>query len=204
MRTSARDVFINCPFDDGYAPIFGALIFVIYACGFRPRSAKELDDCGQLRLEKLYAIIEQCRFSIHDISRTELDGKTGLPRFNMPLELGIDLGAKRYGGETQKEKRCIVLDRTKYRYQKFISDISGMDIHEHKNRPARVIECTRDWLRNVSRRQIPAASLLISQYRRFQRDLPKLANNLGFRPDDIPYADFEAIVAGWLATKKTE
>jgi hypothetical protein len=202
LRTSSRDVFINCPFDDGYARIFGALIFVIYACGFRPRSAKELDDCGQLRLEKLYAIIEQCRFSIHDISRTELDRKTGLPRFNMPLELGIDLGAKRYGGEAQKKKRCIVLDRTKYRYQKFISDISGMDIHEHNNRPTRVIECTRDWLRNVSRRQIPAASLLINQYRRFQRDLPKLADNLGFSPDGVPYADFEAIVAEWLATKQ--
>jgi len=150
LKTSTRDVFINCPFDSDYAPIFGALVFVIYACGFRPRSAKELDDCGQLRLEKLYSIIKQCRFSIHDISRTELDRKTKLPRFNMPLELGINLGAKRYGNAAQKVKRCMVLDRTRFRYQRYISDISGMDIHDHHNSQKRAIECTRDWLRNVS------------------------------------------------------
>jgi len=73
LRTSTDDVFINCPFDRQFAAIFDALIFTIYACGFRPRSARELDDGGQARLEKLYAIIEQCRYGIHDLSRTELD-----------------------------------------------------------------------------------------------------------------------------------
>jgi len=41
------DVFVNCPFDDAFAPIFHALIFAIYACSFRPRSALELDDGGR-------------------------------------------------------------------------------------------------------------------------------------------------------------
>ena len=103
-RTSADDVFINCPFDEDYAPTFRALIFGIYACGFRPRSARELDDGGQTRIEKLYGIIEECRYGVHDLSRTELDAVNQLPRFNMPLELGIFLGAKRYGGASQKAK----------------------------------------------------------------------------------------------------
>jgi len=46
-RTLTDDVFVNCPFDDAFAPIFHALIFAIYACSFRPRSALELDDGGR-------------------------------------------------------------------------------------------------------------------------------------------------------------
>jgi hypothetical protein len=89
--TSADDVFINCPFDLDYAATFQALIFTIYACGFRPRSARELDDAGQTRIEKLFNLIHECRYGIHDLSRTDLDATFGLPRFNMPLELGIFL-----------------------------------------------------------------------------------------------------------------
>ena len=57
-----------------------------------------MDDGGQTRIDKLYGLIEACRYGIHDLSRTELDATPRLPRFNMPLELGIFLGAKRYGG----------------------------------------------------------------------------------------------------------
>jgi len=49
-------------------------------------------------VDKLYGLIEACRYGIHDLSRTELDKSHQLPRFNMPLELGIFLGARRYGG----------------------------------------------------------------------------------------------------------
>ncbi|MEO8112942.1 MAG: hypothetical protein ABI655_01080 [Phenylobacterium sp.] len=91
-RTSANDVFINCPFDRAYDPTFRALVFTIYACGFRPRSARELDDGGQTRIDKLFALIDECRFGIHDLSRTEPDEVNHLPRFNMPLELGVFLG----------------------------------------------------------------------------------------------------------------
>lgn len=59
----------------------------------------ELDDGGQTRIDKLYGLIGECRYGIHDLSRTELDDVNQLPRFNMPLELGLFLGAKRYGGQ---------------------------------------------------------------------------------------------------------
>lgn len=63
-EASADDVFINCPFDNDFVPTFRALIFAIMACGFRPRSARELDDGGQTRIEKIYGLIEECRFGI--------------------------------------------------------------------------------------------------------------------------------------------
>lgn len=61
------------------------------------------DDAGQARISKIYDLIRRSKYSIHDISRTELDPDHSLPRFNMPLELGIFLGAKEYGGPSQRQ-----------------------------------------------------------------------------------------------------
>jgi hypothetical protein len=197
-ETSPNDVFINCPFDDGYAPTFRALIFTIYACGFRARSARELDDGGQTRIEKLYGLIGECRYGVHDLSRTELDPVNQLPRFNMPLELGIFLGAKSYGGPQQRAKRVLILDKAPYRYQQFISDLAGMDIHAHAGDPAHALRETRDWLANVSRRKLPSGERLARLYGMFLGELPALAAALEFEPDQIPYVDFERIVVEWL------
>lgn len=197
-RQSADDVFINCPFDEGYALTFRALIFAIYATGFRPRSARELDDGGQTRIEKLYGLIEECRFGIHDVSRTELDAVNGLPRFNMPLELGIFLGAKRYGVSDQRTKRALVFDIEQYRYQRFISDLAGMDIHAHGGQPLEVVRKTRDWLANVSRRALPSADRILRLYEAFVADLPALAETLEFDLERMPYVDYERIVVSWL------
>jgi hypothetical protein len=194
----ADDVFINCPFDRHYRPIFEALIFVTFACGFRPRSARELDDGSQTRIDKLYDLIGQCRYGVHDLSRTELDDTNSLPRFNMPLELGIFLGAKRYGNKPQKLKRCLILDVERYRYQKFISDLAGMDIEAHGAEPRRAAASLRDWLANVSRRKIIGTARLQKVHERFLADKPAIAERLGFDPNQVPCVDFEAIVTTWL------
>jgi hypothetical protein len=109
---------------------------------------------------QLSRVPQGSRYGIHDISRTELD-KNNLPRFNMPLELGIFMGAKRFGPRLQKDKRLLIFDTEKYRYQKFISDIAGMDIHAHNADAECAINQTRDWLANVSRRQLPGARKLV-------------------------------------------
>jgi hypothetical protein len=129
-----QQVFINCPFDSQYQSLFEAIVFAVSICGFNPRCALEIDDGSQARIEKIFAIIGDCRFGIHDISKTDLDGATHLPRFNMPLELGIFLGAKKFGQGRQREKVCLIFDREKYRYQKFISDLSAYDIRAHGGR----------------------------------------------------------------------
>ena len=55
-------VFINCPFDDEYRPLFRAMVFTIYKCGFLPRCAAEVSDSGQNRLDKIMDIIDECGF----------------------------------------------------------------------------------------------------------------------------------------------
>lgn len=199
VRTSIDDVFINCPFDEAYSVIFDALIFTIHACGFRPRCSKEIDDGSQTRISKLYSLIAECRYGVHDISRTELDDQNQLPRFNMPLELGIFLGAKRYGDKSQKLKRVLIFDIEKYRYQKFISDLAGIDIQAHDGDLLKAIAALRDWLANVSRREgIPSGPKVIKLYSQFAHSLPSIAEAFEFESDKIPYVDYERFVVNWL------
>ena len=95
-RLRSPNVFVNVPFDDKYEPLFEALVFTISACGYRVRCALEDDDSGDIRLDKLVELIRECPRSIHDLSRIE-PGENDLPRFNMPFELGLALGAKNSG-----------------------------------------------------------------------------------------------------------
>ena len=44
-----NNVFINCPFDNQYKPIFDSLVFAIHDCGYIARCAKEVDDSGGVR-----------------------------------------------------------------------------------------------------------------------------------------------------------
>jgi len=147
----SNNVFINAPIDAGYRPIFDAIVFAVHDLGLTARCALEQDDSGEIRLSKIERIIEECRFGIHDLSAVELDAVTHLPRFNMPLELGLFLGCRRFGAGNQRKKSSLILDREPYRYRTFMSDISGQDIHSHAGDPERAIVETRDWLRAASR-----------------------------------------------------
>jgi len=62
------------------------------------------------------------------------------------------------------------------------------------------LRTTRDWLANVSRRQLPSADRLARLFESFMADLPMLAADLEFDPDAVPYVDFERMVVGWLLT----
>lgn len=66
-----RNVFINCPFDDEFKPIFESLVFAVHDCGFVARCALEIEDSSQVRIDKIFNLIERCPFGIHDISREE-------------------------------------------------------------------------------------------------------------------------------------
>ena len=139
-----QNVFINCPFDRPYKRIFDAVIFTVFDCGFVARSALEITNTAEVRVDKIARIIDECRFGLHDLSRTSLDRRSGLPRFNMPFELGLFLGIARHA----EGKSCLVLDRERYRYQKFISDISGQDIAAHDDSPKTAVRVVRNWLRS--------------------------------------------------------
>jgi hypothetical protein len=192
-------VFINCPFDTAYIGLFRSITFAVIHCGFRARCAQEIDDGGEVRIEKILRIIKVCRYGIHDLSRTELDRASKLPRFNMPLELGLFLGAQRFGLSQQRKKSCLILDREQYRYQKFISDISGQDIRAHRKREGQAIRVTRDWLSTSSGKAIPGGAHINRQYGRFKSELPSLCQRLKLKRSEMTFNDYANIVTAWVS-----
>ena len=199
---NTNHVFINCPFDERYKPLFYAVVFSIRDCGFVERCALESQDSSQVRLEKIYDMIAECRYGIHDISRTELDDHNSLPRFNMPLELGIFLGAKRFGTDEDKKKNCIIVDKCRYRYQEFISDIAGLDIKSHNDSCERIIEVVRDWLNTFShRRNLPNGQKIYERYSEFLKDLPVIAQGYDLNHLEFNYTDYTHMIVEWLRDK---
>lgn len=184
-----RSIFINCPFDPGFAPIFDALVFSILFCGFTVRSAMEVADSGDLRLIKIMRLLEQSRFSLHDISRVELDGDSGLPRFNMPIELGMAIGMKHLGRARLRDHCMLVLDSEKYRYQKFASDLAGTDIAAHGGKPARAIRATRNFLATHASAALPGEDVIVEALRAFDLALPTMASAARQNVDKLTYSD---------------
>jgi hypothetical protein len=198
--TYDTSIFFNCPFDQSYKSVFDALIFAAFDCGYVPRCALEIDDAGQVRIEKILAIVRACRLGVHDISRTELDSVNQLPRFNMPFELGLFVGATRFGAGDQRCKVCLILDRERYRFQKFISDIAGQDIASHRDDPEEAIKALRKWLSSLPMREaLPGGAAIVRRYQIFRSQLPGILGKLQLEDNEVTFADYANIVAEWLA-----
>lgn len=196
-----RNVFINCPFDDGYRDLFRGIVFTIIRSGYQPRCALETDDAGEPRFAKIAAIIASSSFGIHDICRVELDGNPPLPRFNMPFELGLFLGAKKFGNRRQNVKTCIVFDTERFRFQRFLSDIAGQDIHAHGGEPDRLIERLAAWLRDKSNDPlVPGGRQIAREFIRFQKLLPNFCARRQIEPDELTFGDLTTLVAAYIAT----
>jgi len=193
------NVFINCPFDGAYQRLFRALVFAVHDCGFVVRCALELDDGSEVRIDKIRRIIAESRYGIHDISRTEIDEGSGLPRFNMPLELGLFLGAKQFGGPKHRAKACLIFDRERYRYQQFCSDIAGQDIRAHDCDEREVIRGVRDALRSWRPdRELPGARVMFDRYLGFLDVLPRITRQMRVDSDELTFSDLTTAISEWL------
>ena len=195
-------VFLNVPFDSKYEKLRDALVFVVHACGFTARCALERDDSGEIRIDKIFDIIQKCQFGIHDLSRTTLDSTNRLPRFNMPLELGVFLGARRFGDQEQRRKVCLILDSEKWRYQKFCSDIAGQDIRAHGNNVERAIGQVRNWLTTHATNPLPGPRSLATRYFAFTQELPELCEAAAITRRELTFGDYSTFVTAWLESEE--
>lgn len=190
-----QNVFINCPIDRPYKRIFDALVFAVFDCGFVARSALEITNTAEVRVEKIARIIDECRLGLHDLSRTSLDRSSRLPRFNMPFELGLFLGM----GRSVAGRTCLVLDRDRYRYQMFISDIAGQDISAHANDPATAVRVVRNWLRSSQTEgTVPGPAHIWRRYQSFRKALPKVCGDLRLKPSEMIFNDYATIASEWI------
>ena len=141
-----KSVFVNCPFDDDYAPILQALAFCIVYLGLHPRLAPENADNAAARLDRIADLIRGSKYGIHDLSRCKMSTADEYARMNMPFELGLDHACRRFGSLPMTEKRILVLEHTRYDYQRALSDISGWDIQAHAGDYEKAVRHVRSWL----------------------------------------------------------
>jgi O-succinylbenzoate synthase len=195
------NVFINCPFDTEYEEFLRAITFTVTKCGLVLRCAKEIDESSSVRIENIIKLITDCKYSIHDLSRVSLDKTSDLPRFNMPLELGICIGAMKFGIKKHKEKEYLIIESKQFDSKKFISDLSGQDVKNHNNNPEEAIKCVRNWLAHKVEFPIPSASLIIAEYNEFLTQLPELGKENNWIENELTFNEHTSLVYNWLKMK---
>jgi hypothetical protein len=200
-RSSAkteRQVFVNCPFDSQYGPIFEAIVFAIHACGFYSRCALENGDSDKVRLDKIIKMIDECELGIHDLSHVDTQGQ--LPRFNMPLELGLFLGAQKFGAKRNRHKACLILEGQRYQYQRFISDLAGVDPAAHFNRPEEAVGAVRRFLSaHHIQSSVPGKNRILELYHDFSDELPALLDAVNQDRESMTFAEFRNYVQDYVA-----
>jgi hypothetical protein len=141
-----RSVFINCPFDDDFAPLLQAIAFCTTDLGFFPRLAPENADNAASRLHRIIELVRGSKYGIHDLSRCKSATVGEYARLNMPFELGLDHGCAQFGGGKMAGKALLILESTRYDYQKSLSDISGWDIQAHDGDYIKLVRIVSSWL----------------------------------------------------------
>ncbi|MEI7598297.1 MAG: hypothetical protein WCJ41_03140 [Aestuariivirga sp.] len=117
----------------------------------------------------------------------------------MPLELGLFLGARQFGVGRHKAKRCIILDRERYRYQKFISDIAGQDIHSYGTTAAGMIEEVSSWLRHeTTLAPVPGGKAIAREFQAFQHNLPNICGAMQLAPEELTFQDYRKMAIEWI------
>lgn len=196
MAAFEDSVFINCPFDADYDPLLQAILFCVVFLGLTPRLARERADGGEVRLEKILTLIEDSKYSIHDLSRCQAKKKGEHYRLNMPFELGIDYGCRKYYGDDRNTKKILILEEKSYRYQAALSDLAGCDIEAHGGRFEVAVRKVRNWLVAEAGIKAVGASAILDAYVDFQGWYYDRQQAAGFSEQDIlDYATPELLVA---------
>jgi len=180
-----KSVFINCPFDKEYGDIEAYIIFTILFLGFEPVIASSINDSGEVRMEKIQNMIGECQYSIHDISRLKASKEGEFYRLNMPLELGIDMGARRFC-DSMRDKSFLVLVAEGFDYQAAASDLAGYDPVNHDDNAEKACKSVRDWLVNQAKiKKAPGATEITGRYLEFSEELfAELTNIRGFSEEE--------------------
>jgi hypothetical protein len=195
-----NNVFINCPFDKEYSPLLRALTFTLLYLELEPNLSQTLSS-SSIRINQIKQHIKQCKFSIHDLSRSKALVQDELPRFNMPFELGLDIGAAEYGGKKLKSKQTLILETEKYHYQKVLSDIAGQDIANHNDDPATLSEKVRNWISDNSPNKIvPSHSQIFYTFLQFTSDLSaNLSDTYSEKEvEEMPIGDYIKFAKDWI------
>lgn len=165
-----ESVFLNIPYDRGFEDLYLAYIVGLTQLGLRVNATVGVPNQG--RLKTIIGLIEESNFSIHDLSRIELS--KGIPRFNMPVELGLALYRSHV---TRGRHRVYVFESKPYRMQQSTSDINGIDPQIHNETAKGVMAGLRNILRQPG--DVTSVPEMLTSYRAVRKKLSALRLNAG-------------------------
>lgn len=162
-ESDSRSVFLNIPYDSRFKRLYVAYICGVTHLGLKPRATIEIPG-GRDRLGKILDLIRSCRYSIHDLSRVELDRNApfSTPRFNMPFELGLAVAASRID---LLPDNWFVFETRHRRVSKSLSDLGGTDVNIHSGTVAGVMRELGSAFVRRSRGRLYSVPAMMKTYR---------------------------------------
>jgi hypothetical protein len=174
LKIDPASVFLNIPYDAGFENLLLAYIVAVSAFGFTPRATLEIP-FGQRRLDRILMLIRQSKYSIHDLSRVQLDRKRPrTPRFNMPFELGITVALEKTAHPAHEWVLC---ESVRRRINKSLSDLDGTDAYIHNGTIKGVFREMGNAF--VGSRRQPGVTEMMQIYRVLRAQLEGILKNAG-------------------------
>lgn len=195
-QSNVKAVFLNLPYDRKFKDLYLAYIVGVSALGLVPHATLGIP--GDLRLDRIFSLIQSCKYSIHDLSRVEVDaGPPRTPRFNMPLELGLAIAWRRLGSPSHS---WFVFESQSRRAEKSCSDISGTDVYIHDAEVQGVFRELRNAL--VRPRNQPTVPQMVAIYGELKPVVRRILRDAGTKDvyEAQVFADI-ALAARQLASK---
>jgi hypothetical protein len=189
-------VFVNIPYDERFRRLYLAYIVGLTHLGLEPRATLGISGTER-RLDRILALIQSCRYSIHDLSRVQLDRTPPCtPRFNMPFELGLTVT---WAKLNPAQHSWFVFEARPRRVQKSLSDLDGSDPNIHDGTVGGVMrEICNAFVRSRAAR--PAVPEIMRTYRGLSSKLNEIIAAAGARSvfearifDDLCFAAKAAI-----------
>jgi hypothetical protein len=165
-----ESVFLNIPYDTDFESLYLAYVVGLTQLGLAINVALAVPHQGRLRT--IIALIDRSDFSIHDLSRVEV--YRGVPRFNMPVELGLALYRSHI---TNGQHRVFICERKQYRAQRSTSDVNGIDPQIHHGTVKGVMVGLRNLFRQPQ--DVTTVPEMLASYRGVKQNIPVLRRNAG-------------------------
>ena len=170
-----RAVFLNIPYDNEFSELYLAYIVGLYQLELKPRIASGIPG-GERRLDRILALIQSCRYSIHDLSRVEVSAAPpSTPRFNMPLELGLTITWEKLH---PRRHTWFLWESTPRRIQKSMSDLDGTDAYIHSGTPEGVMSELRNAFLGGN---APSVSKMLEAFRLVENNMEPILAKAGTR-----------------------
>jgi hypothetical protein len=167
-------VFLNVPYDEKFKKTYLAYLSGLVSLGLNPKATLAIPG-GVTRLDRIFDLIRSCRYSLHDLSRVELDRNyPPTPRFNMPMELGMSVA---WAKLNPKEHTWFVFESRERRAQKSISDLNGTDCNIHGGTEEGVMrELCNAFVRRKRGVTVPE---MLEIHRELKKQVPELIHRSG-------------------------